>query len=154
MQGQVKFQLQKLHILQVVSAGFPHFKSDVTTCFSCGNCTYTKFPNRFCMLHYLESPSFSKFQSMETVWYSEQTSIPHCKNVLNLEISFLKLCRNHTYSKLSAQFQRCLSNVETVFFIQWETSLTSSIISIAYWYIGEGGRNYLQCWPKSRLPIK
>ena len=78
MQGQVKFKLQKLCI-QVVSAGFPHFKSDVTTCFSCGNCTYAKFPNRFCMLHYLDSPSFSKFQSMETVWYSGQTSIPHCK---------------------------------------------------------------------------
>ena len=58
MQGQVKFKLQKLCI-QVVSAGFPHFKSDVTTCFSCGNCTNAKFQNRFCMLKLF---GFANFQ--------------------------------------------------------------------------------------------
>ena len=53
MQGQVKFKLQKLCILQVVSAGFPHFKSDVTTCFSCGNC---------------HTPSFQIDSACYTIW--------------------------------------------------------------------------------------
>ena len=45
-----KFQLRKLYLLQEVSAGFPRSKKDVLASFSCGNITYTKFPNRFRML--------------------------------------------------------------------------------------------------------
>ena len=48
--------------------------------------------------NYLESPSFSKFQSTKTVWNLGPPRIPHCENLLKREISGLKLCGNHTYS--------------------------------------------------------
>ena len=46
----IKFQFRKLYILQVLSAGFSQCKSDFSASFCCGNCTYAKFPNKFCVL--------------------------------------------------------------------------------------------------------
>ena len=57
----IKFQLRKLLTLQVVSAGFLQCKNDVSASFSCGNFTYAKFPNRFCMLKLF---GIAKFQQV------------------------------------------------------------------------------------------
>ena len=57
----IKVQLRKLYILQVVSAVFPQCKNDVSSSFSCGNFTYAKFPNRFCMLKLF---GIAKFQQV------------------------------------------------------------------------------------------
>ena len=57
----IQFQLRKLYILQVVSAGSPQCKSEVSASFSCGNCSYVKFPNRFRMLNLF---GIAKFQQV------------------------------------------------------------------------------------------
>ena len=57
----IKFQLRKLYIIEIVSAGFPQCKSDVLESFSCGNCTYAKFPNKFRMLKLF---GIAKFQQV------------------------------------------------------------------------------------------
>ena len=55
----IEFQLRKLlnYILQIVFA----MKNDVSASFSCGNCTYAKFANRFCMLKLF---GIAKFQQV------------------------------------------------------------------------------------------
>ena len=79
----IKFQLRKLHILQVVSARLPQCKSDVSASFSCGNCTYAKFPNKFRMLKLFGNAKFKR--------------VSYCGSLLKLTISELKQWGNHTY---------------------------------------------------------
>ena len=63
MQGHISlsFSCENFKFLQVVSAGFPQCKNDVSASFSCGNYTYAKFPNRFCMLKLF---GIAKFQQV------------------------------------------------------------------------------------------
>ena len=56
----IKSQLRKLYILHIVSAVFLQCKSDVSASFSCGNCTYAKFPNRFRMLKLIRIAKFKQ----------------------------------------------------------------------------------------------
>ena len=97
MQGHVSFSLscENFAYLQVVSVKMTFQQINST----CGNCTYANFQkNIFACWNYLDSPSLSKFQSTESVWILGHSRIPHCRNLLKLGITGLKLCENHTYS--------------------------------------------------------
>ena len=89
--GIIKFQLRKLYILQVVyPQGFRNVKVTFQQVLVAETVHMPSFQIYSACWNYLESPSFSKFQSTETVWNLGHSVIPLFGNLLKLGVSGLK----------------------------------------------------------------
>ena len=106
----IMFELRKLNILQIISAGFPQCKRGVSARFGCGNCTYTNFPIRIRILQQFGIAKFQqevKVDGNRLVFGTPQDSETRTLRPETMRKPYVFL----SFSIISAEFQQCSNDI-------------------------------------------